>query len=143
MPSKNVFAEFGFTVEDATIEAWRSDLARIVRQRFERSQQSQVAFANQLGIKQSVVSRVINGRLRGLSVEFLLRLCVRLETRGVGRWGPSAEEAVVTTEVAIATGTETIYATVRDLPLSPLDEVRATVARSRALNPSSTTRVEH
>jgi predicted XRE-type DNA-binding protein len=105
MPAKNVFAELGLENDEATAEAWRSDFARIIREYFQRSQVSQVAFAKQLGVKQSVVSRIINTRLQGLSIEFLLKLCVKLETRGAATWGPSPDEARVTTEVASVMGT--------------------------------------
>src|SRR5258706_260448 len=103
--TKNIFAELGFENEVATPEAWRNDLARVIRDYFQRSRTSQTAFAKVLGVKQSVVSRIINGRVRGLSVEFLLRLCVRLGTRGIATWGPSPDEARVTTEVPSVLGT--------------------------------------
>jgi predicted XRE-type DNA-binding protein len=108
MTAKNVYSEFGLENDVATVEAWRSDLARIVRAYFTRSQLSQTAFAKKLGIKQSVVSRIINSRLSGLSIEFLLRLCVKLETRGHAAWGPSADEAFATDEAPIPVGTKTI-----------------------------------
>lgn len=111
MSTKNVFAELGFDLESSTVEAWRSDLARIIRDCFSRSQKSQDAFARQLGIKQSVVSRVINGRIQNYSVEYLLRLCIRLQTRGFGSWGPTADEAQVTTDVSAVTGTATFRPT--------------------------------
>lgn len=95
----NVFATLGLSNDDATVEAWRSDLARVIREYFKRSQMSQVVFARQLGVKQSVVSRIVRGKLSGLSVEFLLRACVKLETRGIAHWGPSPDEAYVTTAV--------------------------------------------
>jgi len=96
MPLKNAFAAFGLSKEDATIEAWRNDLARIIRSKFIASQKSQSDFADQIAVKQSVVSRIVRGKLRGLSVEFLLRLCVKLETSGKALWDPSAENACVT-----------------------------------------------
>lgn len=108
MSSRNVFSEFGLSNDSAVIEAWRSDLARIIRAYFTRSQLSQTAFAKKLGIKQSVVSRVINSRLGGLSIEFLVRLCVKLETRGYAAWGPTPDEAFATDESAVPAGTSTI-----------------------------------
>jgi len=105
--TQNVFAELGLDHADATVEAWRSDLARIIRAYFLRAQTSQGAFANRLGVKQPVVSRIINGRLRGFSIESLLRLCVKLETRGTANWGPSSDEAFVTTDLQTVTGTTT------------------------------------
>jgi predicted XRE-type DNA-binding protein len=105
MKIDNVFSELGFGDDEATAEAWRSDMARVIRDYFKRSQQSQIAFANQLGVKQSVVSRVVNERLRGLSIEFLLRLCVKLGTRGIATWGPLPSEAYVTTEIPNVLGT--------------------------------------
>ncbi len=96
MAFKNVFLAMGFAHDEATIEAWRSDLARIIRRQFDRSGKSQVAFAEQLGIKQSVLSPIVNGNLNRVSVEFLLKLCVRLGTAGEARWSASAESAAVT-----------------------------------------------
>lgn len=108
MGEVNSFFEFGLDSETATIEAWRSDLARVIRGYFARSQLSQTAFAKKLNIKQSVVSRIINGRLSGLSIEFLLRLCVKLETRGHAAWGPTPDEAYATTDAAMPEGTATV-----------------------------------
>lgn len=96
MAFKNVFLAMGFPHDEATVDAWRSDLARIVRRHFERSGKSQMAFAEQLGIKQSVLSPIVNGNLNRVSVEFLLKLCVRLGTAGEARWSASAENALVT-----------------------------------------------
>jgi predicted XRE-type DNA-binding protein len=95
MAFKNVFLAMGFAHDEATIEAWRSDLARIIRAEFDRSGKSQVAFAQQLGIKQSVLSPIVNSNLSRVSVEFLLKLCVRLGTAGEARWSDSAESALV------------------------------------------------
>ena len=106
MSTKNIFAELGFENDVATAETWRSDLARVIRDYFKRSQTSQTAFAKSLNIKQSVVSRIINGRLGGLSIEFLLRLCVRLGTRGIATWGPTPDEARVTIEIQNVLGTQ-------------------------------------
>lgn len=111
MSTRNAFAAFGLANDVATVEAWRSDMARIVRAYFTRSRLSQTAFAKKLGIKQSVVSRIINSRLHGLSLEFLLRLCVKLETRGYAAWGPSPDEAFATAEPLAAGATATVILT--------------------------------
>ena len=95
MAVKNVFLALGLANDEATVEAWRSDLARIVRDHFSASKKSQVSFAEQLGIKQSVLSPIVNGNLSRVSVEFLLKLCVRLGTIGEARWSVSAEGAHV------------------------------------------------
>jgi predicted XRE-type DNA-binding protein len=117
--TKNVFSELGFENDVATSEAWRNDLARVIRDYFKRSQTSQTAFANTLGVKQSVVSRIINGRVRGLSVEFLLRLCVRLGTRGIATWGPSPDEARATIDIPSVLGTAPL--TVSEATLNVVD----------------------
>lgn len=109
MSTKNAFSQFGLPDDTAAVEAWRSDLARIIRAYFTRSQLSQTAFAKKLGIKQSVVSRIINSRLGGLSIEFLLRLCVKLETRGYAAWGPSPDDAYATSEASEPTTTVTTF----------------------------------
>jgi predicted XRE-type DNA-binding protein len=138
MATKNIFAELGFENDEATVEAWRTDLARIIRACFERGQMSQVAFSRRLGIKQSVVSRIINGRVGSLSVEFLLRLCVRLGTRGLAHWGPNPDEALVTTDLVSVTGTET---SVTNVPTLNVGAPLPRLARRGAGSQSSTARL--
>jgi len=106
MATQNVFAQLGLENDSATIEAWRSDFARIIRDYFKRSQMTQTQFADRVGVKQSVVSKIIRGRLGAVSIEFLLRLCVKLETRGRAEWGPSPDEAFVTSDMEDFGGTD-------------------------------------
>jgi predicted XRE-type DNA-binding protein len=107
MATKNVFAELGLSSDTAAVEAWRSDLARIIRDYFKRSGMTQTQLATRLGLKQSVVSKIITGKLVSLSIEFLLRQCVKLETRGCAAWGPSPDEAFATSDVTAVMGTAT------------------------------------
>lgn len=107
---KRIFCA-GLANDTAAVEAWRSDFARIIRARFLYTRSSQTAFAKKLGIKQSIVSRIMNGKLGGLSIEFLLRLCVRLETRGCAAWGPSSDEAYVTDEALARVSTYNLVVT--------------------------------
>lgn len=95
MPHKNVFLALGFEDDQATVEAWRSDLARIVRAHVTQSGKTRRAMARQLGIEPSALTPIINGDLGRISLERLVKLCVRLGTAGEARWSASAETAMV------------------------------------------------
>jgi predicted XRE-type DNA-binding protein len=141
MTAKNVFSELGLANDTATAEAWRSDFARLIRESFSRSQMSQVAFAKRIGVKQSVVSRIINGRIASLSVEFLLKIAVRLETRGIATWGPSPDEARVTSDVASITGTVTSKMEIKTLNVA--DEPVRLVPTKPVTSKKSATSSQH
>ena len=95
MPCKNVFLALGFADDQATVEAWRSDLARIVRTHVTQSGKTRRTIARQLGIESSALTPIINGDLGRISLERLVKLCVRLGTAGEARWSASAETAIV------------------------------------------------
>ncbi len=94
MSHKNVFLALGFPDDEATVEAWRSDLARIVRGHIAQSGKTRRTLARQLGIPPSALTAIINGNLARVSLERLVKLCVRLGTSGEARWSSSAETAI-------------------------------------------------
>lgn len=96
MTDPNVFVDLGIAADEATVEAWRSDFARIVRDRLKESGLSQSAFAKKMQTKQSIISQIVNGRVGNISVEFLLKLCVRLGTVGHAVWTSNGHGAAVT-----------------------------------------------
>ena len=63
--------------DDATIKSLRSDVALHVARFAQRSGLTQIAVARQLGVPQPTVSKIINGRVSDLSIEFLIRVAVR------------------------------------------------------------------
>jgi predicted XRE-type DNA-binding protein len=63
--------------DEATILSLRHDLALQVSRVVRRLGDTQVAVARRLGIPQPTLSKIINGRVSGLSIEFLLRIAVR------------------------------------------------------------------
>ena len=63
--------------DEATIQSLRRDLALQVSRAARRLGDTQVAAARQLGIPQPTLSKIINGRVTDLSIEFLLRVAVR------------------------------------------------------------------
>ncbi|HZF31785.1 MAG TPA: XRE family transcriptional regulator [Gammaproteobacteria bacterium] len=90
---KNAFSAFGFEADDATIDTLRTDLAFALRQFIERSQLGQVRVGKVLGLKQSVVSKIVRGDIKNLSVERLIRAMVNAKITGFAEWGESPELA--------------------------------------------------
>lgn len=91
MTSKNSFADF-FPADEATVYALRSDVARLIRG-YVRHLGSQTAVANRLGVQQSLVSNVMRGNVESLSLEKLIKLCVRAQIPGTAQWGQSPDVA--------------------------------------------------
>lgn len=93
MSIKNAFSAFGFNADDATIDTLRTDLAFALRQFIKRSQMGQARAGHLLGLKQSVVSKIVRGDIEHLSVERLIRAMVRAKISGFAEWGESPELA--------------------------------------------------
>jgi predicted XRE-type DNA-binding protein len=87
----NVFAE-SFEPDEATILALRSDLARLLREYLKR-EGNQTAVAKRLGVTQSVVSSISNGNIQSLSLERMIKLCVRAGIPGTAQWAKSPHAA--------------------------------------------------
>jgi predicted XRE-type DNA-binding protein len=79
--------------DEATIQALRHDLALQVSRVARRFGGTQVAAARRLGIPQPTLSKIINGRVSDLSIEFLLRVVVRAGLPITLQTGRDAKEA--------------------------------------------------
>ena len=64
--------------DEATIQSLRRDIALQVARVARCFGDTQVAAAGRLGVPQPTLSKIINGRVSDLSIEFLLRIAVRV-----------------------------------------------------------------
>ena len=74
--SGNVFADLGLEEPDERLA--KSDLAAKIAQIINKSHMSQIEAAKVLGISQPKVSMILNGQLKGFSMEKLLTLMMAL-----------------------------------------------------------------
>lgn len=79
--------------DEATIQALRLDIALQVSRVSRRLGGTQVAAARRLGVPQPTLSKIINGRVSDLSIEFLLRVAVRAGLPITLQTGRDAQEA--------------------------------------------------
>jgi predicted XRE-type DNA-binding protein len=63
--------------DEATIQSLRRDIALQISRLAQRLGGTQMAAAKQLGVPQPTLSKITNGRVSDLSIEFLLRIAVR------------------------------------------------------------------
>lgn len=82
-------------MEQQTLLALRSDLALQIARAVGASGQTQTAAAASLQLPQPTLSRIINGRVEGLTVELLIRVAVRLRLPLSLQTGLDAREAGV------------------------------------------------
>lgn len=75
--SRNPFLDLGFTREEATTLHIRSQLAAALEQYISRKGWSQTEAAQTLKVPQPTISKIINGNIEKLSIEFLVKLAVR------------------------------------------------------------------
>lgn len=75
------------------IQSLRRDIALQVSRVIRRSRDTQLTAARRLGIPQPTLSKILNGRVSDLSVEFLLRLAMRAGLAMTLQTGRDAEEA--------------------------------------------------
>lgn len=75
--SRNPFLDLGFPREEAIALHIRSQLAARLEQHIERKGWSQNAAARALKVPQPTVSKIVNGNIDRLSIEFLIKLMVR------------------------------------------------------------------
>ena len=73
----NVFADLGFSPEEASLLKMRADLMNELRQVIEARGWTQVAAARELGISQSRVSDLVRGKWQQFSLDMLVTLAVR------------------------------------------------------------------
>ncbi len=64
-------------VDIATVQALRSDVALQIARHARRMGVTQLVAANQLGLPQPTLSKIINGRVSDLSLELLIRTAAR------------------------------------------------------------------
>ena len=75
--SRNPFLDLGFSREEATALHIRSQLAASLEQHIERHGWNQAEAARALKVPQPTVSKIVNGNIDKLSIEFLVKLMVR------------------------------------------------------------------
>src|SRR5882672_11506331 len=76
--SRNPFLDLGFSKEEATALHIRSQLAATLEQFIESHGWSQAEAARALKVPQPTVSKIVNGNIEKLSIEFLVKLAVRV-----------------------------------------------------------------
>jgi predicted XRE-type DNA-binding protein len=79
--------------DEATIQSLRRDLALQLSRVARHLGDTQVAAARRLGVPQPTLSKIINGRVSDLSIEFLLRVAVRAGLPVTLQTGRDAAEA--------------------------------------------------
>jgi len=75
--SRNPFLDLGFSREEAIALHIRSELAARLEQHIERKGWSQTATARALRIPQPTISKIVNGNIDRLSIEFSIKLILR------------------------------------------------------------------
>jgi predicted XRE-type DNA-binding protein len=65
------------SLDEATIQSLRRDIALQISRLAERLGGTQMAAAKQLGLPQPTLSKITNGRVAEFSIEFLIRIAVR------------------------------------------------------------------
>jgi predicted XRE-type DNA-binding protein len=93
--SRNPFLDLGFPREEAIALHIRSQLAAALEYHIERKGWSQTAAARALKVPQPTISKIVNGNIDKLSIEFLIKLMVRagLPVKFVGGRAPSGRSA--------------------------------------------------
>jgi predicted XRE-type DNA-binding protein len=74
---QNPFLALGFSPEEAATLHIRSQLAATLEYHIERKGWSQAEAAGTLKVPQTMVSKIVNGNIEKLSIEFLIKLMVR------------------------------------------------------------------
>lgn len=75
--SRNPFLDLGFPREEAIAMHIRSQLAAALEYHIGRKGWSQTEAARALKVPQPTISKVVNGNIEKLSIEFLIKLMVR------------------------------------------------------------------
>lgn len=75
--SGNVFADLGFSPEEATILAMRAELMARIRETIASKAWTQAEAAERLGIGQSRVSDLVRGKREKFSLDMLVTLATR------------------------------------------------------------------
>jgi predicted XRE-type DNA-binding protein len=75
--SGNVFADLGFSSEEATLLAMRAELMAVLRETITKAGWTQIQAAEHLGIAQSRVSDLLRGKRDKFSLDMLVTLATR------------------------------------------------------------------
>jgi predicted XRE-type DNA-binding protein len=75
--SRNPFLDLGFPPEEAAALHIRSQLAATLEQRIKKKGWNQTAAARALKVPQPTISKIVNGNIEKLSIDFLIKLMVR------------------------------------------------------------------
>lgn len=70
----NVFADIGFSKEEAAVRAMRVELGAEIEHFVVRKGLTQVQAARFFGITQPKINRIMRGRLEGFTIDYLVRL---------------------------------------------------------------------
>ena len=81
--------------DEATIQQLRRDLALQVSRAVRQRGDTQMKVAQQLGVPQPTLSKLVNGRVDNLSIELLIRIAVRAGLSLTLQTGDVAEQAGV------------------------------------------------
>ena len=100
--SRNPFLDLGFPREEAIALHIRSQLAATVEQHIERKGWSQTRAARELKVPQPTISKIVNGNIDRLSIEFLVKLLVRAGIPVRVTSGPTPRTARKTQRAAAA-----------------------------------------
>jgi predicted XRE-type DNA-binding protein len=76
--SRNPFLDLGFSPEEATALHIRSQLAATLESYITRKGWSQAEAAKTFKVPQPTISKIVNGNIEKLSIEFLVKLAVRV-----------------------------------------------------------------
>jgi predicted XRE-type DNA-binding protein len=78
--SRNPFLDLGFPREEAIALHIRSQLAATLERYIEQKGWSQMQPARELHVPQPTISKIINGNVKKLSIEFLVKLTVHVSS---------------------------------------------------------------
>jgi predicted XRE-type DNA-binding protein len=81
------------SVDETTIQSLRRDIALQISRLAQRLGGTQMKAAKQLGVPQPTLSKITNGRVSDLSIEFLIRIVVRAGVPITLQTGRVPEEA--------------------------------------------------
>ena len=118
----------------ATLQALRADVARQISRLIHREKLSQAAAAKRLRIPQRTVSKIVTGRVSGLSLDLLVRISVRAGLHLVLQTGAVPEEAGAFLSMSESSGRQRRQPSIADRAEDDLlEKVRAMSPEQRLL----------
>jgi predicted XRE-type DNA-binding protein len=123
MGTTNIYADHGYSAEDATVLALRSDVAGALREATNGIKQREAA--ERLGIAQGDLSKIRNGHIDSLSLERLIRLCVRLGIDCAAQWGGSPHWAIAVRGAAAELARACADTRMEDISIEGIDDLNA------------------